>query len=121
QENLRIVNCTTSAQYFHLLRRQALDATARPLVVATPKGLMRLKEASCTLEELAGGSFRPVLDDVTVDKEAVRRLVLCSGKVYYDIVGHEARAPAAGVAVARVELLYPFPTDSARALIASYP
>ncbi|HEY7397981.1 MAG TPA: 2-oxoglutarate dehydrogenase E1 component [Gaiellaceae bacterium] len=121
QENLRIVNCTTSAQYFHLLRRQALDATARPLVVATPKGLLRLKEASCTLEELAGGSFRPVLDDVTVDKEAVRRLVLCSGKVYYDIVGHEARAHAAGVAVARVELLYPFPTDSARALIASYP
>ncbi|HEX6763268.1 MAG TPA: 2-oxoglutarate dehydrogenase E1 component [Gaiellaceae bacterium] len=121
QENLRIVNCTTSAQYFHLLRRQALDATARPLVVATPKGLLRLKEASCTVEELANGSFRPVLDDVTVDKEAVRRLVLCSGKVYYDIVGHEARAPAAGVAVARVELLYPFPTDSARALIASYP
>ena len=121
QENLRIVNCTTSAQYFHLLRRQALDATARPLVVATPKGLLRLKDASSTLEELSTGGFRPVLDDVTVDKEAVRRLVLCSGKVYYDIVGHEARAGATGVAVARVELLYPFPSDSARDLIASYP
>jgi len=121
QENLRVVNCTTSAQYFHLLRRQALDATARPLVVATPKGLLRLKDASCSLEDLATGSFRPVLDDTTVDKEAVRRLVLCSGKVYYDIVGHEARARASGVAVARVELLYPFPSDSARGLIASYP
>ncbi len=121
QENLRIVNCTTSAQYFHLLRRQALDATARPLVVATPKGLLRLKDAASTLDELATGSFRPVIDDVTVDKEAARRLVLCAGKVYYDIVGHEARTHATGVAVARLELLYPFPSDSVRQLIASYP
>ena len=121
QENLRIVNCTTSAQYFHLLRRQALDATARPLVVATPKGLLRLKDAASTLDELATGSFRPVIDDVTVDKEAVRRLVLCAGKVYYDIVGHDARTHATGVAVARLELLYPFPSDSVRQLIGSYP
>ena len=121
QENIRIVNCTTSAQYFHLLRRQALDATARPLVVATPKGLLRLKDAASTLDELAAGSFRPVIDDVTVDKEAVRRLVLCAGKVYYDIVGHDARAHATGVAVARLELLYPFPSDSVRQLIGSYP
>ena len=63
QENLRIANCTTSAQYFHLLRRQALDATARPLVVMTPKGLLRLKQAGSTLEDLASGEFRPVLDD----------------------------------------------------------
>src|SRR2546430_7966058 len=63
QENLRIANCTTSGQYFHLLRRQALDATARPLVVMTPKGLLRLKQAGSTLEDLASGEFRPVLDD----------------------------------------------------------
>jgi 2-oxoglutarate dehydrogenase E1 component len=62
-----------------------------------------------------------VIDDVTVDKEAARRLVLCAGKVYYDIVGHEARAHATGVAVARLELLYPFPSDSVRQLIGSYP
>ncbi|HZO35218.1 MAG TPA: 2-oxoglutarate dehydrogenase E1 component [Gaiellaceae bacterium] len=121
QENLRIVNCTTSAQYFHLLRRQALDATARPLVVTTPKGLLRLKEASSTLDQLANGTFQPVLDDARVAKEAVRRLVLCAGKVYYDIVGNEARERATGVAVARIEQLYPFPTDAARALIAAYP
>ena len=121
QENLRVVNCTTSAQYFHLLRRQALDATARPLVVMTPKGLLRLKDASSSLDELASGGFRPVLDDVTVDKEAVRRLVLCSGKVYFDVVGHDARAHAAGVAVARLEQLYPFPSDAVRTLISSYP
>src|SRR3954466_15631735 len=81
QENLRIANCTTAAQYFHLLRRQALDASARPLVVVTPKGLLRLKDAASTLEELAEGSFEPILDAAVADKSAVRRLVFCSGKV----------------------------------------
>jgi len=121
QENLRVVSCTTAAQYFHLLRRQALDAVARPLVVMTPKGLLRLREASSTLDELSSGSFRPVLDDVGVDKAAVRRLVLCAGKVYYDIAGHQARGGATRVALARVEQLYPFPTDAMRDLIGSYP
>jgi 2-oxoglutarate dehydrogenase E1 component len=121
QENLRIANCTTAAQYFHLLRRQALDAAARPLVVVTPKGLLRLKDASSTLADLAEGAFRPVLDDAGADKPAVRRLVLCSGKVYYDIAGHEARAGATSVALARLEQLYPFPSTAVRGLIASYP
>jgi 2-oxoglutarate dehydrogenase E1 component len=121
QENLRIVNATTAAQYFHLLRRQALDATARPLVVVTPKGLLRLKDAASTLAELAEGGFRSVLDDPRADKEAVRRLVLCSGKIYYDVVGHEARAQAESVAVARIEQLYTFPIEQARELVASYP
>jgi 2-oxoglutarate dehydrogenase E1 component len=121
QENLRIVNCTTAAQYFHLLRRQALDATARPLVVMTPKGLLRLKGATSTLADLADGSFKPVIDDASADKASVRRLVVCAGKIYYDLLGHEARSDANGVAVARIEQLYPFPTDAARALISSYP
>jgi 2-oxoglutarate dehydrogenase E1 component len=121
QENLRIVNCTTAAQYFHLLRRQALDATARPLVVVTPKGLLRLKDAASTLADLAEGGFRPVLDDPRTDKDAVRRLVLCSGKMYYDVVGHEARAQAGSIAVARIEQLYPFPIEQARELVESYP
>jgi len=121
QENLRIANCTTSGQYFHLLRRQALDATARPLVVMTPKGLLRLKQAGATLEELAGGEFQPVIDDLSADRERVERLVLCQGKVYYDIVGHEDRGKAAGVAVARLEQLYPFPVERAKAVLAGYP
>ena len=119
QENIRIANCTTAAQYFHLLRRQALDPTARPLVVVTPKGLLRLKEASSTLGDLTGGGFQPVIDDATADKSAVTRLVLCSGKVYYDLVGHEAHQ-GGEVAVARIEQLYPFPTENAAALVASY-
>jgi 2-oxoglutarate dehydrogenase E1 component len=121
QENLRIANCTTSAQYFHLLRRQALDATARPLVVMTPKGLLRLKQAGSTLDDLAHGEFRAVLDDATVDRERVERLVLCQGKVYYDIVGHEERGNVPAVAVARIEQLYPFPVEAAKALVAGYP
>ena len=121
QENLRIVNCTTAAQYFHLLRRQALDANARPLVVMTPKGLLRLKEASSTLADLASGSFAPVIDDRSADKASVRRLVLCAGKVYYDLLGHEAYASAEGVAIARIEQLYPFPVEAAHHLISSYP
>ncbi|HWX10004.1 MAG TPA: 2-oxoglutarate dehydrogenase E1 component, partial [Gaiellaceae bacterium] len=121
QENIRIVNCTTAAQYFHLLRRQALDATARPLVVMTPKGLLRLKQAGSTLADLAEGEFQPLIDDAAVDREQVTRLVLCQGKVYYDIVGHEEHAAAKHVAVARLEQLYPFPVEQAAALLRGYP
>ena len=121
QDNIRVVNCTTAGQFFHLLRRQALDATARPLVVMTPKGLLRLREAASTLGDLALSSFQPVLDDPFADHLSVRRLVLCSGKVYYDIVTHELRASALGVGVARIEQLYPFPLERVSALIASYP
>jgi 2-oxoglutarate dehydrogenase E1 component len=121
QENIRIANCTTAAQYFHLLRRQALDATGRPLVVMTPKGLLRLKEASSTLAELTDGGFRPVLDDPAADKERTRRLLLCTGKIYYDLVGHEAHESGGEVAVVRIEQLYPFPVDQAREVVASYP
>jgi len=121
QKNIRITNCTTSAQYFHLLRRQALTPAARPLVVLTPKGLLRLKDASSTLADLAEGSFRPVLDDPAADRERVTRLVFCSGKVYYDVVGHEARAQASQVAVARLEQLYPFPVEQAVDVVRGYP
>ena len=120
QDNIRVVNCTTAAQFFHLLRRQALDATARPLVVMTPKGLLRLREATSALDDLALGSFQPVIDD-PADHGAVRRLVLCSGKIYYDIVAHELRESATSVAVARIEQLYPFPLELTTALVASYP
>ena len=120
QQNIRIANCTTAAQYFHLLRRQALAPSARPLVVLTPKGLLRLKEASSALADLAEGSFRPVLDDSSVDRDSISRLVLCSGKVYYDLVGHEQHAQARGVAVARLEQLYPFPVEPLAELVRGY-
>ena len=122
QENIRVVNATTAAQHFHLLRRQALDPNARPLIVMTPKGLLRLREASSSLADLSDGRFQPVLDDPAVtDRSGVTRLVLTSGKLYYDIVGQERRAQASNIAVARFEQLYPFPVGAAAALVASYP
>jgi multifunctional 2-oxoglutarate metabolism enzyme len=120
--NIRLANPTTAAQYFHLLRRQARIAKPRPLVVFTPKGLLRLKAAASSLDELTSGSFSFVLDDPRVtDRERIDRLVLTSGKLYYDIDGHERREHADSVAIARVELLYPFARDQIAELIASYP
>jgi 2-oxoglutarate dehydrogenase E1 component len=121
QENIRVANPSTSAQYFHLVRRQALDAAGRPLIVMTPKGLLRLKQASSTLPELAEGRFEHVIPDPEVKRKKVTRLVLCTGKLYYDIVGHVARAEARHTAVARIEQLYPFPVSDYADLIARYP
>jgi 2-oxoglutarate dehydrogenase E1 component len=121
--NIRVANCSTPAQYFHLLRRQALIVKRRPLVVMTPKSLLRLPAASSKLAHLTDGRFNPVLDDPSLpgSRDEVTRLVLCSGKVFYDIVGHEARADAKHVAVGRVELLYPFAENELRGLMESYP
>jgi 2-oxoglutarate dehydrogenase E1 component len=120
QENIRVANPSSSGQYFHLLRRQALDPSARPLVVMTPKGLLRLRESAVSLADLSDGRFLPVIDDDTGDHSQARRLVLASGKVYYDIVGHEQRASRPEIAVARLEQLYPFPVPEAAALVESY-
>jgi 2-oxoglutarate dehydrogenase E1 component len=123
--NIRVANCTTPAQYFHLLRRQALVSKPRPLVVMTPKSLLRLPAATSTVVELAEGSFERVIDDPQftdgADRSEVTKLVLCSGKVYYDIAMHEEREAAGHIAVARVELLYPFPEDQLTKLMDSYP
>jgi multifunctional 2-oxoglutarate metabolism enzyme len=121
--NMRIANPTTAAQYFHLIRRQARIAKPRPLVVFTPKGLLRLPAAASTLKDLTEGSFQFVLDDPRAQdrKEKIRRLVLCSGKIYYDMDGHERRESAETVAIARVELLYPFAKQQIKDLVASYP
>ncbi len=121
--NIRIANPSTAAQYFHLLRRQALIAKPRPLIVFTPKGLLRLDRASASPEELTDGSFHFILDDPTAEdrREKVERLILCTGKVYFDMDASELRASAENVAIARVELLYPFAKEQLTGLIASYP
>jgi len=123
--NMRLVNCTTAAQYFHVLRRQAalLDKDPLPLIVLTPKSLLRHPAVSSTPQELTEGHFRSVLDDTEAVTRAksVRRLVLCSGKVYVDLIGHERRASAKDVAVCRVEQLYPFPNVALREVLDHYP
>jgi 2-oxoglutarate decarboxylase len=119
--NLRIANPTTPAQYFHLLRRQAMIVKQRPLVVMTPKSLLRLPQAASALADLATGGFAPVLAEPGVDAAEITRLILCTGKIYYDLTGQADRALAGHVAVGRVELLYPFPEQEILELIAAYP
>jgi multifunctional 2-oxoglutarate metabolism enzyme len=120
--NIRVANCTTPAQYFHLLRRQALHTEIRPLVVMTPKSLLRLPAAASQLDDLVLGKFRAVVwDRDRTWPEKVTRLVLCSGKVYYDIVASPRRAEAAHVKIGRVELLYPFPASEIGEYARRYP
>jgi 2-oxoglutarate dehydrogenase E1 component len=120
--NIRVASPTTPAQYFHLLRRQAKIAKQRPLIVMTPKSLLRLPQAASSIAEMAEGTrFEPVLAEPGVDDAQVTRLVLCTGKIYYDLVGHNERASHTGLAVARVELLYPFPEGQLLALMNRYP
>jgi len=124
QDNIRVVNATTSAQYFHLLRRQAalLISDPRPLIVMTPKSLLRNPAASSELRDFVSGIFRTVLDDsIITDNDAVTRLVLCSGKVGVDLDASPLRAETANVAVARVEQLAPFPRITLGKTLALYP
>ena len=120
--NIRVASPTTPAQYFHLLRRQARIAKQRPLVVMTPKSLLRLPQAASSVADIAEGTrFHPVLSEPGVHEQEVTRLVLCTGKIYYDLVGHPERPSHTGLAVARVELLYPFPERQILELMGRYP
>ena len=123
EDNIRVANCTTPAQYFHLLRDQGLRPIVRPLVLMTPKGLLRLPAATSSVDELTAGRFEAVLDDPdrAASRSDVRRLVLCSGRLYYDLLLSPMRAEAHDVAIGRVELLYPFPGEDVRRLVARYP
>ncbi|HZY66217.1 MAG TPA: 2-oxoglutarate dehydrogenase E1 component [Rubrobacteraceae bacterium] len=124
QENIRVANLTTAAQYFHLLRAQAvLDEHKRPLIIMTPKSLLRNPMAASNLEDLSEGKFRPVLEDKEAREraESVERLILCSGKIYTELAGSEYREEAVDTAITRIELLYPFPEDEVEEVIDSYP
>jgi 2-oxoglutarate dehydrogenase E1 component len=120
--NVVVANCSTAAQYFHLLRAQANRARPLPLVVFTPKSLLRLRAAYGSLDELADGGFHGVLDDPrALARDGVERVILCSGKVYYDLVGHADFAKLTKTAVVRVELLSPLPREDIVATLEAYP
>ncbi len=122
ENNLQVVNCSTPAQYFHVLRRQMRDARRKPLVLMTPKSLLRHPLAISTLEELTGGRFHEILDNATVqDKASVERLLLCSGKVYYDLYQYREQHALKGVAIVRLEQLYPYPKAQLVEILRSYP
>ena len=122
--NVRIANCTTAAQYFHLLRRQAalLLEDPLPLIVLTPKSLLRHPMVASTPRELAEGRFHTVLDDDEARERRgdIRRVILCSGKVYVDLAGSDKRAAARDAAIVRVEQLYPAPVQNLRAVFETY-
>jgi len=124
ETNIRVANATTAAQYFHLLRRQAalLLTDPLPLIIMTPKSLLRNARVYSPLRDLAEGRWQPVIDDAQAagQRDAVRRLVLCSGKIFVDASADPRRATCRDVAVARVEQLYPWPGDELAAVLAGY-
>ncbi len=120
-ENMQVCVPTTPAQMFHLLRRQMVRDVRKPLVVLTPKSLLRHKLAVSTLDELAGGGFQLLIPDSTAkNAKKVRRVVLCAGKVYYDLLEEAAKRKLSEVAILRVEQLYPFPRPELKAELAKY-
>jgi len=121
-DNMQVVVPTTPAQMFHLLRRQMLRDVRKPLVVMTPKSLLRHPLAVSTLDDLSSGSFQLVIPDSTAkDAKTVKRVVFCSGKVYYDLIQDAAKRKLTDVAIVRVEQLYPFPRPQVQAELAKYP
>ncbi|MFW1676178.1 2-oxoglutarate dehydrogenase E1 component [Pontibacter sp. JAM-7] len=121
EHNIQVCTPTTPAQIFHLLRRQVIRPLRKPLIVMSPKSLLRHKQATSTLDELAEGSFQPVIGEVDqLDPKKVKRLVLCGGKVYYDLYNRRAELKKDDVAIVRIEQLYPFPEAILVEKIAQY-
>jgi 2-oxoglutarate dehydrogenase E1 component len=121
-ENLRVCNVTTPSQYFHVLRRQLRSKSAKPLVLFTPKSLLRFPASFSPLDNLATGRFHPVLDDPAAQhKSGITRLLFCSGKIYYDLQSERQKRKATDTVIIRLEQLYPFPTDLLKSLLSTYP
>ncbi len=121
RNNMQIVNITTPANFFHVLRRQVKREFRTPLIVFTPKSLLRHPKCISSINELAQNGFREVIDDQNVDREKVLRMVFCSGKIYYDLLDRKEQLEARDLALVRVEQLYPFPHQQVKAIIESYP
>ncbi len=120
-ENMFIADCTTPANFYHLLRRQMKTTYRKPLVVFTPKSLLRHPLVVSSVDEFANGSFHEVIDDVAVDKKKVKSLVFCTGKFYYDLLAEREVNGRDDVAFVRIEQLFPLPIDQLKEIIASYP
>lgn len=122
ENNMEVCVPTTAAQVFHMLRRQAVRMQRKPLIVMSPKSLLRHKDAASSLEELANGEFKRVIGEVDdLDPKKVKRVILCSGKVYYDLVNARREKKINDIAIVRLEQLYPFPKDSLEKEMAKYP
>lgn len=118
--NMAVVNCSTTAQIFHLMRRQGRSGSKRPLIVMTPKSFLRDKRAASSVDELAEGRFQEVISDDVADPSTVTRLVFCTGKIGHELVTARAERESSAVAIVRIEQIYPFPKDQVLAEIAKY-
>ncbi|MGO4299260.1 multifunctional oxoglutarate decarboxylase/oxoglutarate dehydrogenase thiamine pyrophosphate-binding subunit/dihydrolipoyllysine-residue succinyltransferase subunit [Leifsonia sp. RAF41] len=122
ENNMTVARPSTPASYFHLLRRQAYARPRRPLVVFTPKAMLRLRGASSNVEDFTHGRFEPVIDDARIsDKGAVKRVLLLAGKLYYDLLNELEKNPNPEIALVRVEQFYPLPAQELKAAVDSYP
>jgi 2-oxoglutarate dehydrogenase E1 component len=121
EDNLQVCNLTTPAQYFHALRRQVLRPWRKPLVIMTPKSLLRHKHAVSTLKDLAEGGFQRVITDQSLPARKVKRVLLCSGKVYYDLLAAREQKGREDVALVRLEQLYPLDADDLTRSLSIYP
>jgi|GEM_PF-63187 len=122
EDNMQVVNLTTPAQYFHCLRRQVLRPWRKPLIVMSPKSLLRHKQASSTLDELAEGQFQRVIADIKpLAKESVQRILICSGKVYYELEDYRTKHQIENIALLRLEQYYPLPLEELENVLAEYP
>ena len=120
EDNIQITNPTTPAQYFHLLRRQIVRAWRKPLVVMSPKSLLRHPKVVCSLDDLATGRFHRILGDARADAGSVKRILACTGKVYYDLVAARDEAERKDLAIIRFEQLYPLSIETIRAALKPY-
>ena len=122
EDNIQVCIPSTPAQVFHMLRRQAIRPLRKPLIVMTPKSLLRHKEAVSQLEELSGGVFQTVIDETdAIDPTAVKRVVMCSGKVFYDLRSARRERDIEDIAIIRIEQMYPFPRFDLQSVLAQYP
>jgi 2-oxoglutarate dehydrogenase E1 component len=120
EDNIQVVNLTSAAQIFHALRRQVLRPWRKPLVVMSPKSMFRLDAATCTLDDLTSGGFRRIIPDTEVAPKKTKRVILCSGKVYFDLYQHRAKLGTDDVAIVRIEQLYPLRPEEIREVLAPY-
>jgi 2-oxoglutarate dehydrogenase E1 component len=120
EDNIQVVNCTTPAQFFHCLRRQVHRLWRKPLIVMAPKSMLRHPRAVSSLEELAEGAFQPLIPDAEINPKGVNRVLLCSGKIYYDLLQQRENLRIDDVAILRVEQLYPLETAALDAALAPY-
>ncbi len=119
-DNMQVVNCTTPANFFHVLRRQMISEVRLPLIIFTPKSLLRHPKCVSKIEDLSTGGFKEVIDDDNVDVDEVRRVVFCSGKIYYDLLARKEELQARDIALVRIEQMHPFPKVQLQTILDKY-